>query len=110
VGELPAACDLGGQVVDGRRRVLGVDHPDTLDSAHNLGMDLAEAGRAGAARALLADTLARRRQVLGERHPETQRTARVLVGLPADADGAPAEPARPNTGRRGLLRWRRSAR
>ncbi|MEU4919198.1 tetratricopeptide repeat protein, partial [Streptomyces parvus] len=68
------------------RRVLGEDHPDTLSTAFNLAIDLAELGRTEAARDLGEDTLARRRRVLGEDHPDTLKTARLLELLEATED------------------------
>ena len=62
-----------------RRHVLGHDHPDTLNSAHNLAMDLRMLGDAQAARDLDQDTLERRRHVLGHDHPDTLKSASNLA-------------------------------
>jgi Tetratricopeptide repeat len=40
LGEVRAACDLDQDTLDRRRRVLGVDHPDTLACASELAADL----------------------------------------------------------------------
>ena len=61
-----------------RQRLLGEDHPDTLESAHNLAADLRELGELTAARDLDRDTLERRRRVLGQDHPDTLSSARNL--------------------------------
>ena len=59
--------------------VLGHDHPDTLNSAHNLAIDLRMLGDARAARDLDQDTLDRRRRVLGHNHPDTLKSASNLA-------------------------------
>src|SRR5690348_16282680 len=56
---------------DRRRRLLGDDHPSTLDSANNLSIDLHELGELQAACDLAKNTLDRRRRVLGKDHPDT---------------------------------------
>jgi hypothetical protein len=59
--------------------VLGVDHPDTLRSAHNLATRMTDLGEHPVD--LGESTLAGMRQVLGEEHPDTRdalRTARRL--------------------------------
>ena len=48
------------------RRVLGEDHPETLNAATNLAADLRTLGEARAARELDEDTLTRRRRVLAK--------------------------------------------
>ncbi|OPG04717.1 hypothetical protein B1R27_23865 [Streptomyces sp. GKU 895] len=61
--------------------MLGAEHPDTLSTAANLAVDLADVGRVQEARVLGEETLERRRRVLGEDHVETRRTARWLAEL-----------------------------
>jgi len=78
LGHVQAARDLNQDTLD-RRRVLGPDHPDTLDSAHNLAIDLRLLGDAQAARDLNQDILDRRRRILGEDHPDTLRSANDLA-------------------------------
>ena len=46
LGEVQAARDLNQDTLDRRRRILGHDHPDTLNSAHNLAIDLRALGEA----------------------------------------------------------------
>ncbi|MCX5357206.1 tetratricopeptide repeat protein [Streptomyces sp. NBC_00124] len=60
---------------------MGWDHPDTLSTAYNLAVDLADVGRVEEALALGEETLERRRRVLEEGHPDTQKTARWLESL-----------------------------
>ena len=59
--------------------MLGQDHPNTLTSASNLAIDLANLGEYQAARELDEDTLARRRRVLGEDHLDTLTSASNLA-------------------------------
>jgi hypothetical protein len=47
LGEVQAARDLNQDTLDRRRRIPGQDHPDTLNSAHNLAIDLRQLGQAG---------------------------------------------------------------
>jgi tetratricopeptide (TPR) repeat protein len=54
-----------------RERVLGEDHPDTLNSRDGLAVAYAATGRPGEAMRLLERTLADRDRVLGETHPDT---------------------------------------
>jgi hypothetical protein len=79
LGELQAARELCEDTLARRRRVLGEDHPDTLNSANNLAVDLRGLGEYQAARELDEDTLARRRRVLGEDHPDTLNSANNLA-------------------------------
>lgn len=62
-----------------RRLVLGEDHPDTLESATNLAINLYALGHHEQARQLQQDTLTSRRRVLGDDHPRTMASARNLA-------------------------------
>jgi Tetratricopeptide repeat len=66
------------------QRLLGDDHPDTLDSADSLTFDLRAADEYERARQLDEDILIRRRRVLGEDHPDTLTAA---VNLASDLRG-----------------------
>ena len=79
MGRHTESRDLNQDTLARRRRVLGHDHPDTLNSAHNLAIDLRALGEVEAARDLDRDTLARRRRVLGEDHPHTLASAANLA-------------------------------
>ncbi|SNS75763.1 Tetratricopeptide repeat-containing protein [Asanoa hainanensis] len=74
-GLWPEAQDMDAATYAARLRLLGPDHPDTLESANNLGGSLTRMGNLAAGRALDHDTLARRRRTLGDDHPDTLRTA-----------------------------------
>jgi hypothetical protein len=64
-----------------RRSLLGIDHPDTLDSAGSLSFNLWELGQYEPARQLAEDTLTRQRRVLGNDHPHTLRLATHLTTI-----------------------------
>jgi hypothetical protein len=80
--------ELGEDTVNRLRVVLGENHPVTLGSAANLGLDLAADGDAERASQLAADAQARFRRVLGEDHPDTKAAA-VGQRLEFDFDPAP---------------------
>ncbi len=77
-GEPASARPLLERALRLRRSMLGEDHPDTLDSANNLALNLHELGQYEQARQLNDDTLTRRR-VLGEDHPDTLDSANNLA-------------------------------
>ncbi|MET8956441.1 tetratricopeptide repeat protein [Streptomyces sp. NPDC004533] len=83
LGQTEEVRTLGEDTLARRRRVLGEDHPSTLNTAANLAIDLAALGQREEVRTLGEDTLARRRRVLGEDHPDTLRTVRVSEQLGA---------------------------
>jgi len=62
-----------------RRSRLAEDHPDTLESAHNLAADLWALGQYEQARQLAEETLTRRRQILGNDHPDSLGSAASLA-------------------------------
>jgi len=68
---LSQARELGDQVLNRRRRLLGDDHPDTLTAASQLGTAMLQLGEYRQARQLMNDTLTRSRRVRGEDHPDT---------------------------------------
>jgi tetratricopeptide (TPR) repeat protein len=78
-GEPAVARPLFERARDLRRCMLGDDHPDTLESASRLSLDLWELGQYASARQLGEDTLTRMRQVLGEDHPDTLESASRLT-------------------------------
>ncbi len=68
-----------------RRRVLGKNHPDTLETAHRLGDILESIWQNGEARRILEEVVEARRRTLGPDHPDTlwsmARLARTLSSL-----------------------------
>jgi hypothetical protein len=77
-GEPGPARPLFEQALDLRRSTLGEDHPDTLDSAGRLSLNLWELGHYEPARQLGEDTLTHMRRVLGDDHPHTLISADTL--------------------------------
>jgi tetratricopeptide (TPR) repeat protein len=61
--------------------LLGEEHPDTLETMHNLAGVYREQGKFAQAEPLFVRTLEGRRRLLGEEHPDTLLTARVLADL-----------------------------
>ena len=75
MGRYADALQLDEDTLARRRRVLGENHPCSLDSANNLADDLRALGETQAARDLHEDTLTRRRRVLGKDHPNALDSA-----------------------------------
>jgi len=70
-GSLSEAEKLSSEALAIQRRVLGPEHPDTLNSMIYLAMDLALQGRYPEAEKLERDTLAIQQRVLGPEHADT---------------------------------------
>ncbi len=70
-----------------RRRALGPEHPDTLNSMYALGLLYARAGLYRPAERLLNETLETRRRLLGDRDPATLDTVGALAILAAMLQG-----------------------
>ncbi|MFE7077443.1 tetratricopeptide repeat protein [Streptomyces sp. NPDC057620] len=70
-GRAGEAVALLEQVVADHERLLGDDHPDTLDARTTLADFYQKAGRAGEAVALLEQVVADHERLLGEEHPDT---------------------------------------
>ncbi|WP_097275904.1 tetratricopeptide repeat protein [Streptomyces sp. TLI_55] len=73
------ALALDERTLEALRRVLGVEHPDTLRTATGLAADLADVGRVEEAVDLGEETLGVQRRVLGVEHPNTLATAHNLA-------------------------------
>ena len=85
-GEPGPARPLRERAWDLRRSTLGEDHPDTLDSASNLALDLWEVGHYEQSRQLSEDTLTRERRILGAGHPHALRLAHDLAAALTSLD------------------------
>ncbi|MFC9164418.1 tetratricopeptide repeat protein, partial [Streptomyces fungicidicus] len=68
-GNLGRAIPLFEQTLTDRVRVLGADHPDTLNSRNNLAGAYESAGNLGRAIPLYEQTLTDTERVLGSGHP-----------------------------------------
>jgi tetratricopeptide (TPR) repeat protein len=78
-GEPAPARLLFERARDLRRRILGDDHPNTLESASSLSLNLWELGQFEPARQLGEETLTRCRRILGDDHPLTLRLTESLA-------------------------------
>ncbi|KAI9766297.1 MAG: hypothetical protein M1839_004928 [Geoglossum umbratile] len=70
-GKYASAEKISRDAVEGRGKVLGPEHPDTLTSIGNLGSVLESLGRYGEAEAMHRRVLEGREKVLGPEHPDT---------------------------------------
>jgi tetratricopeptide (TPR) repeat protein len=70
-GQYPQAVTLLEQALAGRRRVLGDDHPDTLESMNNLATTRRSLGDLQGVPELLEQVLDASRRLLGPEHPDT---------------------------------------
>jgi tetratricopeptide (TPR) repeat protein len=64
-----------------RRKVLGPEHPDTLNTMHYLAFSYHKADLGKKAIAMLEEVLASRRKVLGAEHPDTLTTMHFLADV-----------------------------
>ncbi|MCK6476048.1 MAG: tetratricopeptide repeat protein, partial [Phycisphaerales bacterium] len=71
IGLYDAALPLQESALATRRRVLGNDHADTIDSINSMAGLLRYAGRFDQAEPYVLEALEKRRRVLGEEHPGT---------------------------------------
>jgi eukaryotic-like serine/threonine-protein kinase len=71
MGLYPQALEQLEHTVEIRRRALGDDHPDTLQSMNNLSVLYLQQGDAPRAEPLFARILEVRRRLLGEENPDT---------------------------------------
>ena len=70
-GQYRQAQTLHHQTLTARQRVLGTDHPNTLQSLYALALTSRNLGDLHGARQLFEQALAGRRRVLGDEHPDT---------------------------------------
>jgi tetratricopeptide (TPR) repeat protein len=78
-GQYRQARTLYEQTLAGRQQLLGDDHPDTLQSMHNLADIHRNLGDLQGAHQLFEQTLAARRRVLGDDHPDTLMSMNYLA-------------------------------
>ena len=82
-GRVAEGIDIAERLLDDRRRLLGEDHPETLDSYGHLAHFHHLAGDHEASADRYRDLLERRRRVLGEDHPITEQTRVNLAAVAA---------------------------
>jgi len=81
LGLFPKAEPLLARSVEIRRRLLGPDHADTLQSMDSLAVFYEQAGRYDEAEKLQAETAEGRRRVLGAEHPLTLESVNELANV-----------------------------
>jgi tetratricopeptide (TPR) repeat protein len=92
-GDLAAAEPLYRRALEGRERVLGPEHPQTLTSVNNLAGLLESKGDLAAAEPMYRRALEAQERVLGPEHPQTLSSVNNLAGLLyRKGDLAAAEP------------------
>src|SRR5439155_23647700 len=79
------------EAYDRRRRVLGDDHPDTLETASNLGFILPALGQVDQGLELQSRVLEQRRKMFGDDHPATLASLARLAQTFAGISGRTAE-------------------
>lgn len=80
-GQNETAIALAEQAVLRTKRLLGENHPDTLESKGELGYMYLEQGRFEKAEPVLLRTFELRTSVLGDKHPDTLRSMDDLATL-----------------------------
>ncbi|MGW3607328.1 tetratricopeptide repeat protein [Micromonospora sp. NPDC005161] len=80
VHSVSAALTHGAALVEDCERVLGPDHPETLESRNDLALAYQAVGRLDEAIDLYQRTLADRERVLGPDHPDTLASRNTLGG------------------------------
>ena len=80
-GKYPEAEALFSQTLEIQRRVLGPEHPDTLNSMNNLASVYYSQGKYAQAEALDSQILEIRRRVLGPEHPDTLASMNNLANV-----------------------------
>lgn len=81
LGDSAQAVALGTQLTAGLERMLGRDHPHTLDMRENLAAAYQSAGQSLVASAMFEMALDARKRVLGPDHPDTTRSRQHLAGI-----------------------------
>jgi tetratricopeptide (TPR) repeat protein len=93
LGLYPLAEQHLQRAIDLRQRVLGKEHPDTLEALAQMAGLLEAAGKWSSAEATAREVVPIQRKVLGERHPSTIGTLAILAQVYSDQNKFPqAEP------------------
>jgi tetratricopeptide (TPR) repeat protein len=83
---MPRAIAVGEPLTADFERLLGPDHPDTLNAVNSLAAAYQAAGRAAEAIPLFEQTLVGRVRLLGPDHPDTLTSQNNLAATYQDAD------------------------
>jgi len=92
-----------------RKKVLGRDHPSTLESMNNLAVVLGSQGQYAKAETMHCEVLQLREKVLGRDHPSTLRSRNnlaLVLDSRAKHDYGQADEVELNKGRRRYPFWR----
>ncbi|MHC4427240.1 MAG: tetratricopeptide repeat protein [Planctomycetota bacterium] len=81
MSELPKSVEQLRLALEIRRRELGEEHPDTLESAHRLAEKLRESWLWPDAEKIVRQVVDARRRTLGDRHRDTLRSISLLADL-----------------------------
>ena len=93
LGDYAGADSLFRRALEARERVLGPEHPDTLNSVNNLASLLLRKGDYAGADPLVRRALEARERVLGPEHPDTLSSVdNLAVLLSSKGDYAGADP------------------
>lgn len=65
-------------MLEARKRILGLEHPDTLDSMFRLAFTLKEDGRVAEVISLMKECARLRKSALGVDHPQTLHSVTAL--------------------------------
>ena len=79
-GRWKEAEDLGVQVIEMRKKVLGQEHPDTLTSMNNLAFTWKIQGRDNEALKLMEECVVLQSRTIGTNHPYTLSSRTALLG------------------------------
>ncbi len=80
-GEYNDALPLYEECLVKRKRILGDDHPDTLQSLHRVAVLFDRKGEHQRALPLYEECLAKRKRILGDDHPDTLQSLNDLAAL-----------------------------
>ncbi|RKK27891.1 hypothetical protein BFJ66_g16444 [Fusarium oxysporum f. sp. cepae] len=90
-GRYEGAAKLYRETLEAREKVLGKEHPDTLDSMNNLALVLDKMGEYGEAEKMHREALEAREKVLGKEHPDTLDSMNNLALVLRKSRGVEAE-------------------
>lgn len=85
-GQWTEAEKLGLQVMEAKKQMLGIEHPDTLSTMHNLALTYLKQGRWSEAEDLQLQVIEARKQILGIEHPDTLSTMHTLASIYAEQE------------------------
>lgn len=80
-GRLVEAEVLWVTALEGMQRVLSRNHPEMLETMHNLASTYGHQGKLRDAKSLMEETVILNKQVIGESHVDTQRSVKDLEAI-----------------------------